>query len=52
MKMPYGEHKGADLEDLPYDYLLWVERDWKDDTLRKAAEDEVRRRIDHHEEYD
>lgn len=24
MKMPFGKHKGVDLEDVPEDYLIWV----------------------------
>lgn len=24
MKMPFGKHKGEDLEDIPCDYLLWL----------------------------
>ena len=24
MKMPFGKHKGAQLKDIPRDYLLWV----------------------------
>lgn len=24
MKMPFGKHKGTDLEDVPEDYLMWV----------------------------
>lgn len=24
MKMPFGKHRGGQVEDIPHDYLLWV----------------------------
>ena len=52
MKIPFGKYEGEDIEDIPHSYLLWLERECTNDTVREAAENEVRRRIDNHEEYD
>lgn len=41
-KMPYGKYKGADMEDVPADYLLWLHEKLKpkEDAL-KFPDDEI-----------
>jgi hypothetical protein len=43
MEMPFGKHKGEELEDIPVSYLRWVLRtvDLFDDELRQEIEDIV-----------
>lgn len=38
MKMPWGKHKGADLEDIDEGYLIWVleKADYAGPTLKRA----------------
>lgn len=47
MKMPFGKHRGEDLEDIPDDYLVWI-LDNLDDlspTLRRAIETRDRKSV-------
>lgn len=47
MIMPFGKHKGADIEDLPSGYLKWVAENVDDEELAEAADAEYRWRSDH-----
>ena len=49
MKMPFGKHKGTDIEDLPTDYLKWLAENCDDDDICEAADAEYRYRMDHGE---
>ena len=55
MKMPFGKHKGTPIEEIPNDYLRWLDSielaDWcfkwdlaKKDEVRIAVTEEVARR--------
>lgn len=37
MKMPYGKHKGAEIDRLPSGYLKWIAENWKEDTPQNKA---------------
>ena len=39
MKMPFGKYKGEDLEDIPVDYLMWLEENATH--LNKLLRDEI-----------
>ena len=47
MKMPWGKHKGQDIEDLPSSYLLWLAGNCDDDEIATAADAEWQWREDH-----
>lgn len=47
MVMPWGKHRGKDIEDLPSSYLRWLASDCEDDAIQQAAEEEVKFRDDH-----
>lgn len=40
MKMPWGKHKGKDIEDVPSDYLQWVAENSENERLAVAADEE------------
>ncbi len=46
MKMPWGKHKGEDLEDIPSGYLRWLAENCEDDYIASAADEEFRWRTD------
>jgi len=33
MKMPYGNHKDEEIEDLPSDYLGWIAENWDENSI-------------------
>lgn len=37
MKMPCGNFKDHDIEEIPSDYLLWVAENWSEKTPRDKA---------------
>ncbi len=47
MLMPWGKHRGQDIEDLPTDYLKWLAENCDDDDVCDAADEEYRWRRDH-----
>lgn len=49
MLMPWGKHRGQDIEDLPTDYLKWLAENCDDDDVCEAADEEYRWRLDHGE---
>lgn len=46
MEMPWGKHKGEDIEDLPTDYLKWLAENCDDEDICLAADEEYRYRKD------
>ena len=46
MRMPWGKHKGDDIEDVPSGYLRWLAENCEDDTIASAADEEYRWRAD------
>lgn len=46
MKMPWGKHKGEELEDVPTDYLEWILREARriPDDLAEEMENQIRMR--------
>lgn len=44
MRMPFGKHRGAELRDLPSDYLQWLTTIELRPFLRDAVDDEIERR--------
>lgn len=52
MEMPFGKHKGEEIEDLPSSYLRWLAENMEDEKIRSEAEQECDYRDDyscHHE---
>lgn len=47
MRMPFGEHQGKDLEEIPSGYLKWAAGNVEDDGLASACDEEWRWRQDH-----
>lgn len=45
MIMPYGKHKGTDIEDLPDGYLKWLAENCDHENICVAADEEYRFRI-------
>ena len=45
--MPWGEHEGTKIEDLPDDYLKWLAGNSDDEDICEAADAEYRYRRDH-----
>ena len=43
MKMPFGKHRGEELEDIPTDYLEWCLREME--SLRPALAEEMENQI-------
>jgi hypothetical protein len=37
MKMPYGKHKGQDMNVLPQDYLRWLVENFDDGPIKEEA---------------
>lgn len=46
MKMPCGKYAGQEMSEIADDYLEWVAREWEDDEIREAAEEELQIRWD------
>uniref|UniRef100_A0A6M3IKR9 Putative quorum-sensing-regulated virulence factor n=1 Tax=viral metagenome TaxID=1070528 RepID=A0A6M3IKR9_9ZZZZ len=40
MKMPFGKYKGADIEDIPSDYLYWLARNCNNEVIATEADQE------------
>lgn len=40
MKMPWGKHRGKDIEDVPSDYLLWLAENCDTEKIAVAADKE------------
>lgn len=49
MKMPFGKHRGEEIEDLPSSYLFWLAENSRDEEVAKAADEEWKWREDHGE---
>jgi len=49
MIMPWGKHKGEEIDDLPSSYLRWLAESCDDDQICEAADIEYRWRSDHQE---
>lgn len=49
MIMPWGKHKGTDIEELPSSYLKWLAGNCDDDDICEAADKEWQYREDHRE---
>lgn len=47
MQMPFGKHKGEDIEDLPSSYLKWLAENCDDEEICEAADEEWQWRQDH-----
>lgn len=46
MIMPWGKHKGEDIEDIPSGYLRWLAENCQDDLIATLADDEYNERED------
>ena len=44
MKMPFGKHKGENMEDLPDSYLLWLAENIESGPVLREAEDQLKLR--------
>ena len=42
--MPFGEHKGEPMEDLPDSYLLWLAENLESGPVLREAEDQLKLR--------
>lgn len=40
MEMPWGKHRGKDIEDVPSDYLKWLAENCDNEPLAVAADEE------------
>ena len=40
MQLPWGKHKGEDLESVPSSYLRWLAENCEDDVIASAADEE------------
>lgn len=40
MEMPWGKHKGKDIEDVPSDYLRWLAENCDNERIAIAADEE------------
>ena len=40
--MPFGEHRGEDIEDIPSDYLRWLAENCNDEEIAIEADEEYR----------
>jgi len=52
MEMPFGKHKGEEIEDLPSSYIKWLTENMEDEEIRLEAGQEYQYREDytyHHE---
>jgi len=47
MIMPWGKHKGKDIEDLPSSYLKWLTENCDDDKICEASDEGFSWRSDH-----
>ena len=50
MKMPWGKHKGKDLEDIPSSYIKWLSEECDNETIAEEADEEwqFRERFNNH----
>ena len=46
MYMPFGKHKGEELDDIPSDYLHWLAENCDQDLIASAADEEYQWRED------
>jgi hypothetical protein len=46
MRLPWGKHKGEDIEDVPSDYLRWLAENCEQDYIATAADEEWQWRED------
>lgn len=45
MKLGFGKYRGEAIEDIPLDYLKWVDKqDWVWSTVKEAIQHEIKRR--------
>lgn len=44
MKMPWGKHKGEDMEDLPTGYLLWLAENCDSEPIQSEAQNQLQLR--------
>lgn len=52
MEMPFGKHKGEEIEDLPSSYLKWLAENMDNEDICLEADEEYQYRADngcHHE---
>lgn len=49
--MPWGKHKGQDIEDLPSGYLRWLAEKCDDEAISEEADAEYRWREDHQDHH-
>ena len=40
MKLPWGKHRGKDIEDIDSGYLKWLAENCKDEEICQAADEE------------
>ncbi len=46
MIMPWGKHKGEDIEDIPSSYLKWLAENCENEDICCAADEEYKWRTD------
>ena len=46
MRMPWGKHRGEDIEDIDSGYLMWLAKNCEQDEIATAADEEYRWRTD------
>lgn len=51
MNMPWGKHKGQDINSLPSDYLKWLAGECHDEDIAEAADLECQWREDFQEHF-
>lgn len=44
MKMPFGKHRGKDIEDIPSSYLRWLSLNCDDEEIAENADEEYQHR--------
>lgn len=52
MTIPFGKHKGKDIEDIPSGYLKWLAENCEDDEIATAADQEYSFRTDHNTHFE
>ena len=51
MKMPWGNFKGDNIDEIPSGYLKWLAENCEDNAICEEADEEFRRRTDDNEHF-
>lgn len=52
MEMPFGKHKGKEIESLPSSYLHWLAENCDDEIVAQAADNEFQWRENHRDHWE